>query len=188
MIAATARRRVTPLLLFIKTLFDIALLRKGPQHIPRSGILLLLAALLWIVAVLAALVLIDRFDERDVVLEFFSVLIAVVCYSAIVIGARQGPRLTQTITAILGCGALLTAQHLGSLGFEAVDRGVFTIDIIAQWRVRHRLTHCRCGPCHGVAAQINIVQLGYPLIRFWFWDINQISKIYPNFSLIACKK
>jgi hypothetical protein len=108
MIAATARRRVTPLLLFIKTLFDIALLRKGPQHIPRSGILLLLAALLWIVAVLAALVLIDRFDERDVVLEFFSVLIAVVCYSAIVIGARQGPRLTQTITAILGCGALLT--------------------------------------------------------------------------------
>jgi hypothetical protein len=108
MIAATARRRVTPLLLFIKTLFDIALLRKGPQHIPRSGILLLLAALLWIVAVLAALVLIDRFDERDVVLEFFSVLIAVVCYSAIVIGARQGPRLTQTITAILGCCALLT--------------------------------------------------------------------------------
>jgi hypothetical protein len=31
-----------------------------------------------------------------------------VCYAAIVNGARQGPRLMQTITAILGCGALLT--------------------------------------------------------------------------------
>lgn len=108
MIAATDRCCVIHLLLFIKTLFDIALLRKGPQHIPQSRILLFLSALLLTVAVLAALVLIDRFDEQDVVLEFFSVLIAVVCYSAIVLGAGQGPRLTQTITAILGCGALLT--------------------------------------------------------------------------------
>ncbi|MDA0705449.1 MAG: hypothetical protein O2907_10880 [Proteobacteria bacterium] len=108
MIVGTDRCCVTPLLLFVKTLFDIAMLRKGPQHIPRSGILLLLAILLWVVAVLAALVLIDRFDEPDVVLEFFSVLIAVVCYSAIVLASGQGPRLTQTITAILGCGALLT--------------------------------------------------------------------------------
>lgn len=108
MIAATHRCCEFHLLLFVKILFDIALLRKGPQHIPRSGILLSLAALLLAVAVLAALVLIDRFDEQDVVLEFFSVLIAVCCYSTIVLGARQGQRLTQTITAILGCGALLT--------------------------------------------------------------------------------
>jgi hypothetical protein len=108
MIVATGRCGATPLLLFLKTLFDIALLRKGPQHFPRSGILLLLASLLWLLAVLLALALIDRFNESDVVLEFFSVLIAVACYAAVIIVARQGPRLTQTITAILGCGALLT--------------------------------------------------------------------------------
>ncbi|MDH4124780.1 MAG: hypothetical protein OEW64_05310 [Gammaproteobacteria bacterium] len=108
MIAANDGCCVIHLLLFIKTLFDIALLRKGPQHIPRSRILLLVAALFWTTAVLSALVLIDRFDELDVAHEFFSLLVAVTCYSAIVLGARLGPRLTQTITAILGCGALLT--------------------------------------------------------------------------------
>jgi hypothetical protein len=116
MIAATDRCCVMPLLLFIKTLFDIALLRKGPQHIPRSVMLLLLAALLFVVAVLAALLLIDRFDESDVVQELFSVLIAVACYSAVVLGARQGSRLTQTITAILGCAALLTMTLVAGYG------------------------------------------------------------------------
>jgi hypothetical protein len=108
MIAATDRCCVAPLLPFLQTLFDIALLRKGPEHIPRSVVMLLMAIVLWFFAALSALALIDRFDESDFLLEIFSVLIAVACYSAVVTGSRQSSRLTQTITAILGCGALLT--------------------------------------------------------------------------------
>jgi hypothetical protein len=120
-----------PLLLFIKTLFDIALLRKGPQHIPRSVILLLMAALLFVVAVLAALLLVDRFDESDVVLELFSVFIAVACYSAVVLGARQGSRLTQTITAILGCGALLTMTLVGGYALLEPLIGALLMTLVA---------------------------------------------------------
>ena len=37
----------------IRTLFDIALLRKGPESVPRSGILLLMSLVLWALAVAA---------------------------------------------------------------------------------------------------------------------------------------
>lgn len=91
----------------IQTLFEIALLRKGPQHIPRSGILLAMTACLWLLAVLCQVALIQDIDERDFVLEVFSVLVALTCYAAIVLAFGHGTRLTQTITALLGCGALL---------------------------------------------------------------------------------
>jgi hypothetical protein len=107
MIVTTDRCCVAPLLPFLKTLIDIALLRKGPEHIPRSTVLLLMAIVLWLFAVLAQLVLIDRFNESDFVLEIFSALLAVICYSTVVVGFGKAPRLTQTITAILGCGAIL---------------------------------------------------------------------------------
>ena len=49
----------------IRTLFDIALLRKGPDAIPRSSLLLLMAVGLWLFSSLAGLALIDRFEEAD---------------------------------------------------------------------------------------------------------------------------
>jgi len=73
-----------------------------------------MAIVLWICAELSAVALIDRFNESDFLLEIFSALIAVACYSAVVMGARQPSRLTQTITAILGCGALLTIVFVAS--------------------------------------------------------------------------
>ena len=107
MIVATDRCCVAPLLPFLRTLFDIALLRKGPEHIPRSGVLLLMAIVLWLFAILSQLAIIEQFTESDFALEIFSAFIAVTCYSMVVIGFGQGSRLTQTITAILGCGAIL---------------------------------------------------------------------------------
>ena len=98
---------VVTLLPFLKILFDIALLRKGPQHIPRSMALLTLSIMLWLFAVLTQITLIAQIDEAHFGLEVFSALIGVTCYSMLVVGFGQAPRLTQTITALLGCGALL---------------------------------------------------------------------------------
>jgi hypothetical protein len=98
---------VAPLLPFLQTLFDIALLRKGPQHIPRSIALLLLSIALWLFAVLTQITLIAQIDEAHFGLEVFSALVGITCYSMIIVGFAQAPRLTQTITALLGCGALL---------------------------------------------------------------------------------
>lgn len=139
MIAATDRCRVAPLLPFIRTLFDIALLRKGPEHIPRSGVLLLMAIALWLFAVLTQLALIEQFSESDFALEVFSALIAITCYSTVVIGFGQAPRLTQTITALLGCGAILAVAFVFAYTFllPFVGRAVMALVVwfVVLWSV-----------------------------------------------------
>ncbi len=92
----------------VRTLFDIALLRRGPEHLPRSGVLLGMTITLWLVSVLAALALIDRFDESDFFLSVFSGLIGVLCYAGIVFLHGFPARMLQTVAAIIGVGALIT--------------------------------------------------------------------------------
>lgn len=91
----------------IRTLFDITLLTKGPDAIPRSGLLLLMAVGLWLFTSLVGLVLIDRFDETDFFLGLFSGIAGIVCYVAVVVLGGYATRLTQTMTALIGCGALI---------------------------------------------------------------------------------
>jgi len=114
----------------IRTLFDIVLLRKGPEDIPRSAILLLMSLGLWLLAELTSLALIDRVDDSDFLNETFSLLLAVIYYSAVVVITGHGHRVLQTITAIVGCGALLAlsftvvfvifGQFAGAIALELI--------------------------------------------------------------------
>ncbi len=114
----------------IRTLFDIVLLRKGPEDIPRSAILLLMSLGLWLLAELTSLALIDRVDDSDFLNETFSLLLAVIYYSVVVIIMGHGQRIRQTITAIVGCGALLAlsftavfvivGQFVGAIALELI--------------------------------------------------------------------
>jgi hypothetical protein len=92
----------------IRTLFEIVLLRKGPDAIPRSAVLLALIVGLWLFSSLAALALINQFDESDFFLGLFSGMVGVLCYAALVVVSGHAARLLQTISAILGCGALIS--------------------------------------------------------------------------------
>jgi hypothetical protein len=92
----------------IRTLFDIVLLRKGPEDIPRSWLLFNLIVLLWLFSSLAAVALIEQFDETEFFLGLFSGVIGIACYAAIVVVSGRPGRVLQTISAILGCGALIS--------------------------------------------------------------------------------
>ena len=92
----------------IRTLFDIALMRKGPEDIPRSRVIILMTLLLWIFSSLAALSLIEQIDETDFFLGFFNATIGILCYTALVVTSGRSERLMQTISAIIGCGALIS--------------------------------------------------------------------------------
>ncbi|MCH7834877.1 MAG: hypothetical protein IH911_07355, partial [Proteobacteria bacterium] len=81
---------------FIRTLFDIALLRKGPEDIPRSWLLLYLSAALWLFTILTAAVLIESFDVRDVWIAVVSLLIGVSCYMGVLLVAGHSSRSLQT--------------------------------------------------------------------------------------------
>jgi len=96
----------------IKALFDITLLRKGPDSIPRSGLLLVVVVGLWVFSSLAGLALIDRLDETDFLLGLFTGFAGIACYVAVLILGGFAPRLTQTVTSIIGCGALIFAAFV----------------------------------------------------------------------------
>ncbi len=102
MIVAIDRCRTVPLLPLLQTLFDIALLRKGPEHIPRSVVMLVMAIVFWLLVRLAMLVFDEGFDEYSFIIELFSAFLAAVCYSAVIIISGQRPRLLQSLSAIIG--------------------------------------------------------------------------------------
>jgi hypothetical protein len=108
MIALPNRGCSINVLPLIRTLFDIVLLRKGPDAIPRSGLLFVLIVILWLFASLAAVALIEQFSESDFFLGVFSGLVGILCYAGVVFLSGHASRMLQTVSAILGCGALLS--------------------------------------------------------------------------------
>ncbi|MDH3266426.1 MAG: hypothetical protein OEM25_05620 [Gammaproteobacteria bacterium] len=127
------------LLPLIRTLFDIVLLRKGPEAIPRSAILLFPIAGLWIFASLAAVALIEQFSESDFLLGIFSGLVGILCYAGLVVLSGHSARVLQTVSAILGCGALITlafvAEYVLFLPFLGdVPTGLIA-NLILLWSV-----------------------------------------------------
>jgi len=99
-------------LALFETLFDIIRLRKGPDAIPHSTVLLVLIVALWLFAGLVMTVLTAELDEKDFVLGTITGLAGLLCYTAIVVLSGKRARLMQTVMALLGCGALLSLMFV----------------------------------------------------------------------------
>jgi len=102
---------------FIRTLFDIIMIRKGPDAIPHSWILAYAAVLLWFFPLFAATILIPTFEGRVVAVSVSSWAISLVCYALVITLAGHGSRLLQSLTAIIGCGALIFLGQVAGLVF-----------------------------------------------------------------------
>jgi hypothetical protein len=120
------------LLPLLRTLFDITLLRKGPDSIPASMILLLLVIGLWLFSSLTVLSLIEQYDERDFIIGLYTALAGVVTYVAILVAAGHPSRALQTVTAILGCGALISLAFVAEFVLFMPLFGPTVTGIVAQ--------------------------------------------------------
>jgi len=96
------------MLALIRTWFDIIRLRKGPDAIPQSTVVLAVAVALWLGGGILLVVIFDRFDTKDFVVGIMTSVIGLLCYAAILNFFGKAERLIQTLSAIIGCGALLT--------------------------------------------------------------------------------
>ena len=123
----------------IRTLFDIVLLRKGPEDIPRSWFLFILVVALWLFSSLVALALIEQFDETDFFLGLFSGVIGIACYAALVVVSGWPGRVLQTMSAILGCGALISlafvAEYVLFMRFLGEGPTGLIANLILLWSV-----------------------------------------------------
>jgi len=95
-------------LALFETLFAIIRLKKGPDAIPYSWFLCLITMTMWLFAGLAMTAVTEELGEADFLLGTFTGVVGLACYASIIVLSGHTPRLLQTVTAILGCGAMLS--------------------------------------------------------------------------------
>jgi hypothetical protein len=83
---------------FIKTLFEIVTIRKGPDAIPYSWVLLN-----------------TGFGGVAVAVSVASWALSLVCYAIAIVLAGYSHRLLQSLTAIIGCGAIIFFAQVAGL-------------------------------------------------------------------------
>ena len=96
------------MLALLETLFAIIRLKKGPDAIPYSWFLCLITMTMWLFAGLAMTAVTEELGEADFLLGTFTGVVGLACYASIIVLSGHTPRLLQTVTAILGCGAMLS--------------------------------------------------------------------------------
>ena len=102
------------MLALFETLFDIIRLRKGPDAIPYSPVVFAMTLALWMAAGLVMTLMTPELSQHDFLIGTFTGLSGLGCYAGIVLLTGNRPRLLQTVTAILGCGAILSLLFVAS--------------------------------------------------------------------------
>lgn len=105
---------IADMLALIKTWFDIIRLQKGPDAIPRSPVVFALAIAMWLGAGITLVLVFEEFDAKDFIVGVLTSAIGWLCYAAILHSFDKAARLLQTLTSIIGCGALLTLAFAAS--------------------------------------------------------------------------
>lgn len=105
------------MLALLDTLFHIIRLKKGPDAIPYSWLLCLITLALWLFAGLAITLITEDMNDEDFLVGTFTGVVGLACYAGIVVLTDHRARLLQTITAILGCGAVLSFMYLAGNAF-----------------------------------------------------------------------
>jgi hypothetical protein len=95
-------------LALLTTLLDIIRLKKGPDAMPYSWIITLITLMLWLVAGFVITATSEEMTDEDFLIGTFTGVAGLGCYASIVVLSGHTPRLLQTVTAILGCGAVLS--------------------------------------------------------------------------------
>lgn len=99
----------------LKTLLDIIALRKGPDAIPYSWGLTGVVVFLWLAVSFVVVVINGGGDQGSFLRGMLLSSIALVIYSAIVVSMNRQARLLQTLTAVLGCGAVISALYAAEI-------------------------------------------------------------------------
>jgi hypothetical protein len=101
----------------IRTLFDILALRKGPDAIPHSVLLLSITVVMWFLPLFFGTQLLPALDAQAILSITVSWLVSLACYVLVFLAAGRSARLVQAMTAIVGCGALISFGQISSVVF-----------------------------------------------------------------------
>lgn len=117
---------------FIKILFEIVTLRKGPDALPHSWLLLNAATVMWFLPLLALVAVVQDFGRSAVAVLVASWALSLVCYAAVIVLAGHVSRLLQALTAIIGCGAIVFVAQVASLIVTSLLLGAVVAEIVVN--------------------------------------------------------
>lgn len=130
---------ITSVLTLIITLLDIIRLKKGPDVIPRSPVLFIVAVAAWMFAGAVIITLIAELDQTDFVVSMMTGVLGLLTYSIIVVAHGKSARLLQMLTAVLGIGAMLqflfVAGHVFLTPFLGKNIAALISYLILLWSV-----------------------------------------------------
>jgi hypothetical protein len=124
----------------IRTLFEIVMIRKGPDAIPHSWMLFHATAILWLLPLMVAATLVPNFSERAVAITLASWLLSLASFALIIGISGFRARLLQSLSAIIGCGALIFLAQVAGLVFLTPFLGAALVQVfiwlLLIWSVR----------------------------------------------------
>jgi hypothetical protein len=117
------------LLLLLRTFFDIIRLKKGPEHLPDSVLVLGFALVLFAFAMFVSAVLIQSDDS--IVLSVAVSMVGYLLYWVVLGVTGFVRRLVPTIAAIMACGSLLTILMVAAYVMLAPFLGTNLASLVA---------------------------------------------------------
>ena len=101
----------------IRTLLEITLLKKGPEDIPHSWLVLYLCIGFWVFALLAMTVLLQNFSADEAWIALLSWVLGLFCFVLVLTFSGRPGRSLQTVAALAGVGAIISLVMLTELVF-----------------------------------------------------------------------
>lgn len=96
------------MLLLLKTFIDVLALRKGPESVPSSLLVLAIALSMMVISSFAAATLIDVSAERNYLATFGAYGLGIAFYGAVIYLTGHAARMLAAISTIIACGSLIT--------------------------------------------------------------------------------
>ena len=125
------------MLALLQTLFDIIRLRKGPDALPRSSVLLAIVVAFWLFIDILAGVILPAFGRSSISGLAISTL-GIIIYAFVATLYGRSARIMQMLTALIGCGAVLGLAVTLTIGVALQLQGldvVAILSVLAVWSI-----------------------------------------------------
>jgi hypothetical protein len=122
-----------------RTLFDITLLRKGPEALPHSWLIFYASAAMWFAGLLAMVLVVPSLTFGDIVVDVVGWLSSVLMFAVIIVGSGHSKRLVQSLSAIVGSGAVVLAAQVLAAGIllrvTDTSTAALVVELLLFWSV-----------------------------------------------------
>ncbi len=161
--------RIRRLPTLLKTFFDIAVLRKGPDALPVSWLVFYVAFGLWLAGILVMAAVVPGLSVADMATDVVGWTLSIALFAAVILGMGFRRRLPQGIGAIVGSSTIiLYAQVLVAgvlLPLDAADVAGLCLELLLIWSIfvngRILAATVNIQPFVGVAISVIVYILRY---------------------------